>query len=111
VVLDGHAEPLALRATDRSITTVPELIAELDRTRQRGYSIDDEETTPGIVCFAVPVGGESGPGRFAISVTMLQARLEDSFRDALLADLRTIAAGMGNPMQPTRRARSMSSAG
>jgi DNA-binding IclR family transcriptional regulator len=111
VVLDGHAEPLALRATDRSITTVPELIAELDRTRQRGYSIDDEETTPGIVCFAVPVGGESGPGRFAIRVTMLQARLEDSFRDALLADLRTIAAGMGNPMQPTRRARSMSSAG
>lgn len=106
VVMDRLRGTTTLPAlTNRSITTVPELLAELDQTRKRGYSIDDEETTPGVACFAVPVGGEGGPARFAISVTLLQARLDDAVRDALLTDLRTIAAGMGNPMQPAGRVR------
>lgn len=47
------------------------LLADLDATRERGYSTDDEETTVGLVCLAVPVRGfrtDSNP--FAISVTV-----------------------------------------
>ncbi|TPQ18616.1 IclR family transcriptional regulator [Streptomyces sporangiiformans] len=85
----------------RSLTSVPALLADLELTRQRGYAVDDEETTTGILCLAVPVQGfrtDSAP--FAISVTVLKARLDDEFREALLKDLRTIAAGLENPMFP-----------
>lgn len=87
--------------TERSITTVPGLLAELDATRRRGYAVDDEEATMGVVCFAVPVAGfrtESAP--FAISVTALKARLDDELRAGLLTELRGVAAGMANPLQP-----------
>ncbi|MDP4507471.1 IclR family transcriptional regulator [Nonomuraea turcica] len=87
--------------SERSITSVPALLADLEATRRRGYAIDDEETTAGIVCLAVPVSGfrtDSAP--FAISVTVLKARLDEEFREALLADLRAIAAGMENPLLP-----------
>ncbi|MGP3976523.1 IclR family transcriptional regulator domain-containing protein [Streptomyces sp. 8N114] len=87
--------------SERSITTVPALLDDLAATRARGYSIDDEETTTGIVCLAVPVSGlrtDSTP--FAVSVTVLKARLDDAFRSALPTDLQTITRGLGNPMLP-----------
>ncbi|WP_223167263.1 IclR family transcriptional regulator [Nonomuraea sp. SYSU D8015] len=90
-----------VRLSERSITSVPALLADLEATRGRGYAIDDEETTAGIVCLAVPVSGfrtDSAP--FAISVTVLKARLDEEFREALLDDLREIAAGMENPLLP-----------
>lgn len=87
--------------SERSLVSVPALLADLAATRERGYAIDDEETTTGILCLSVPVRGfrtDSSP--FAISVTVLKARLDAEFRDALLKDLREIAAGLENPMLP-----------
>lgn len=87
--------------SERSIATASALLEELAITRERGYAVDDEETTTGILCLSVPVRGfrvDSPP--FAVSVTVLKARLDDVFREALLRDLRAIAAGMENPMLP-----------
>ncbi|MEH0532785.1 IclR family transcriptional regulator C-terminal domain-containing protein [Streptomyces stelliscabiei] len=87
--------------SERSITSVPALLQDLAQARERGYAVDDEEATAGVLCLAVPVTGfrtDSAP--FAISVTVLKARLDDEFRAALLKDLRAIAAGMENPMLP-----------
>jgi len=87
--------------SERSIGSGPALLADLAVTRERGYAVDDEETTAGILCLAVPVRGfrtDSAP--FAISVTVLKARLDEDFREALLKDLRAIAAGLENPMLP-----------
>ncbi|MEY9949250.1 IclR family transcriptional regulator [Kitasatospora sp. GAS1066B] len=90
------------RLSERSVTLVPDLMAELAATRERGYAVDDEETTPGITCLAVPVRGfRTDSPKFAISVTVLKARLDDEFRTALLKDLREIAAGLENPMLPS----------
>ncbi|WP_338681359.1 IclR family transcriptional regulator [Streptomyces acidiscabies] len=87
--------------SERSLTSAPALLADLARTRERGYAIDDEEATPGVVCLAVAVSGfRTDSAMFAISVTVLKARLDDELRAALLTDLRTIAAGMENPMLP-----------
>jgi IclR family transcriptional regulator, blcABC operon repressor len=87
--------------SDRSLASAPALLQDLAATRKRGYAIDDEEAGAGIVCLAVPVRGfrtDSSP--FAISVTVLKTRLDDEFREALLKDLRAIAAGLENPMLP-----------
>lgn len=78
--------------TDRSIRNVPDLLAELDRTRERGYAIDDEENTVGVVCFAVALPGTDRSGRQrAVSVTMLKARATDALRDSIIADLTELA--------------------
>ena len=91
--------------TARSHRTVPELLADLERIRVRGYAIDDEETSDGIVCFGVAVPARRpGDGPFAASVTMLKVRAADVARsDAIVADLGVLARRLANPLQPTRR--------
>lgn len=42
------------RRTERSITTVEGLHAELERIREQGYATDDQESEPGVNCLAVP---------------------------------------------------------
>jgi DNA-binding IclR family transcriptional regulator len=46
-------EPLST-PTERSIGTADRLHAELVRTRERGYGVDDQENEPGVACLAVP---------------------------------------------------------
>jgi hypothetical protein len=51
------------RFTDRTITELVELSAELDRIRHTGVAFDDEEHQPGLVCVAVPVLDRDGRSR------------------------------------------------
>lgn len=41
--------------TSNTISTFDDLNKELDKTRQLGYSVDDEENEPGVRCIAAPV--------------------------------------------------------
>jgi IclR family acetate operon transcriptional repressor len=43
------------RRTDRTITSVSEMLAELERVRERGYALDLGEEETGVHCLAVPV--------------------------------------------------------
>ena len=43
-----------VRRTGNTVTTAGALHEELELTRARGYSVDDQENEPGIVCLAVP---------------------------------------------------------
>lgn len=68
-----------------------ELLDDLDRTRARGYSIDDEENTEGVMCFsvAVPSLGADRP-LHAVSVTLLKPRATERLRERIVADLRDL---------------------
>ena len=44
-----------LAPTDRTITSLDDLLEDLRLTRERGYAIDDEECSPGLYCLAAPV--------------------------------------------------------
>lgn len=97
--LDPHVAEDRLRQvtvfpalTQNSIRNIPDLLAELERTRARGYAIDDEENTVGVMCLAVALPGTDRSGRQrAVSVTMLKARVTESLRDAIVADLQELA--------------------
>ena len=85
--------------TPRSHRDVPSLLADLDLVRERGYGVDDEETSEGILCLgvAVPRGGPDEP-QYAVSATLLKARVDDALRSALVADLHRLARLLANPM-------------
>ncbi|MGF9714876.1 IclR family transcriptional regulator [Paenibacillus sp. JMULE4] len=48
------------KLTANTITSVDELIAELERIRKRGYSIDDAESYEACKCFAAPIYDSTG---------------------------------------------------
>jgi DNA-binding IclR family transcriptional regulator len=81
--------PLEAR-TPRSITTVPALWIELERTKARGYAVDDQENELGINCIAIPArpGGAAGQ-EGAVSISALAFRLP---LERLVGELPTMRA-------------------
>jgi IclR family acetate operon transcriptional repressor len=63
---------LAMR-TRNTITSVARLKSELAAIRRRGYAVDQEETTEGIVCIGSPILGADGRPEAAISLAGLSA--------------------------------------
>jgi DNA-binding IclR family transcriptional regulator len=86
--------------TRRSLPTLDALLADLEIVRQRGYSMDDEETVEGVVCFGVAIPGrEPGEGPYAASITLLKARATFDRVPVLIADLHRLAARLSDPLR------------
>jgi IclR family transcriptional regulator, acetate operon repressor len=57
------------RYTDRTLTTLPALLADLATVRARGFALDDEERNPGMRCVGAPVFNEFGEAVAGLSVS------------------------------------------
>jgi DNA-binding IclR family transcriptional regulator len=90
-IVDEHGLPAF---TEHTITDREELFGELDRTRERGYAIDDQEAKPGIRCIAAPVVIEERGLYGAVSVTAPQSRMKDDRFEESLPELVTGAANV-----------------
>ena len=55
--------------TPRSIQDFDRLAADLAKTRERGYAVDDEERSPGVACLAAPIRDHAARVVAALSVT------------------------------------------
>jgi IclR family transcriptional regulator, acetate operon repressor len=78
------ANPLA-RLTSRTITSRGELLAELERIREAGYSTDLEEFHEGVCCFAAPLARGAAPYALALSAPKERFRAHrDEYLDAVL---------------------------
>jgi DNA-binding IclR family transcriptional regulator len=76
---DDYPEHVKLEAlTPKSLTTREGLIEELRATRERGYSISDEDVTPGIASVGAPIFDHTGAVRASLSV--------GGMRDPILGD-------------------------
>lgn len=64
------SEPLA-PSTPNSITSWAALQADLELTRERGYSLDDQESMLGICCAGAPVREQSGAVIAAVSTSTI----------------------------------------
>lgn len=82
--------PLA-RLTRHTITRPAALRRELAATRQRGYAVDREENSEGIVCFGIVVPLRS-PAVDAISLSLPSTRITPRTETAIPAALREAAA-------------------
>jgi IclR family acetate operon transcriptional repressor len=59
-------------ATEFSITDRGVLLAELARSRSRGYSVDQQEALPGVFCVGAPVRDHTGRSVAAISLSTIK---------------------------------------
>ena len=87
--------------TPRSAVTLDALQAELQRVREQGYSLDDEEREPGVRCLAAPLRGGGGSVVAALSVSAPVSRFGEAqvapFAAALLASAAQVEARLGGP--------------
>lgn len=75
--------------TEHSIGDVDALIAELDRIRERGYAIDDQEQEIGVRCFSMAV--PDAPTPTAVSVSGPISRVDEAFGERAVPMLRDAA--------------------
>jgi len=86
--------------TVNSLGTVEALLADLDVVRRRGYSMDDEETVEGVVCYGVMIPGrQPGEGPYAASITLLKVRATDERVPLLIADLHALSDRLSDPLR------------
>ena len=100
---DGEMEP----RTKNTITTLARLKIELATVRRRGFAVDEEETTEGVVCVGAPILGPDGRPEAAISVAGLRAGLAASMIDNLGRSVagaaRQVASARGGVAPPLPR--------
>ncbi|NLR97544.1 IclR family transcriptional regulator [Rhizobium sp. P38BS-XIX] len=65
------------RFTEKTVQSFEQLREELQNTRDRGYSFDDEERTKGMRCVASPILNVHGEAVAGISVSGPKHRLQD----------------------------------
>ncbi|MEJ6553457.1 IclR family transcriptional regulator [Microbacterium esteraromaticum] len=75
--------------TEYSIGDVDALLAELDRIRERGYAIDDQEQEIGVRCFSMAV--PDAPTPTAVSVSGPISRVDEAFGERAVPMLRKAA--------------------
>lgn len=69
--------------TATTITTVEELLRDLDRVRERRYAVDDEEDSDGVFCVGAPVLDHRETCVAAVSLTGLKLTLPPGGIDGL----------------------------
>ncbi len=76
------AKPMESK-TPHTITSIPELLRDLDIIRERGYALDDEENEPGARCIAAAIRDPSGRVLGAHSVSGPTWRINDRMVDRI----------------------------
>lgn len=79
------------RYTERSIDNPAQLREELERVRQLGYALDDEEHAIGLRCVAAAIFDQNGQALAAISLSGPKARITDNRLDELGVAVRQTA--------------------
>lgn len=70
--------------TEQTITAPSELLAELERVREHGYALDDEEISRGLTCIGAPIFGLNGEVIAALSLTAPSHVYDDGVPDAII---------------------------
>ena len=80
-----------VRLTPKTITTREALLEELNRVREQGYALDNEECELGHRCVSVPLYDYTGTVAAAISVFDSVERLTDDYIQSILPAMQQLA--------------------
>ena len=99
--LEAHIPESFTARTDRTIHDRAELEADLRRTRERGYAIDDEENRPGIRGYAAPIFNHTEAVVAAVSIGGPADRITGD--DAILGEQISASAARISRLLGSRR--------
>lgn len=77
--------------TPHTITTVSELIHEIETVRNQGYGVNNEEYWIGMYCLARPIRNYTGQIVAAVSASIPTFRMNDQKKEFVLAELKETA--------------------
>lgn len=87
------------KRTAKTITTVPRLLKDLEKVREQGYAIDDEENNIGARCVGAPVFNQDGAIEASIglsgTINQVNGQTMPRILEALKDAARHISMGMG----------------
>lgn len=81
--------------TDRSITNRTDLEAEIERVRQQGFAVSEQESEDGVCSVAVAVPGVNG-ALYAINVSVPAHRMTDTLQAEIAESLRQTSEELTN---------------
>lgn len=84
--------------TARTMTSIPAIMRELDRVRERGYSTCEEELELGMSAYAVAVAGLPGEPARALTVVGPSKRLTHHHANGLVDDLVRVGQEISDAM-------------
>ncbi len=84
--------------TKRAIRTIAELAEECQRTRDRGFAIDNEEFHKGVRCLAAPIRDASRQVVAAIGISAPVSRLSETRCEKVAQDLKRAAAQISSKL-------------
>ncbi len=94
-----YPNPVLERFTADTVTTISQLMEELETTRLRGYATDRGEYSAGINCIAVPIVTVTNVPKAAISISIPAQRYvqydEQILVDAIVTEAYTVARKLG----------------
>lgn len=90
-----------IRRTPHTLTSIPELMAELAAIRQRGFAIDNEENEQGVRCVGAAIYDSLGDAIGAVSVSALVFSFPDEtlgeMGATVLSTAEKISKALGSP--------------
>ena len=89
-----RAMPLT-QYTERTITTVPAMLEDLNRIQQNEIGIDNQESIKGMVCVAVPVRAADGGVVGGLAISAPEARISMEVALKLVPQIRQAATRLG----------------
>jgi len=103
-LLDLYPDEVLPGKTPNSIQRRTDLLSHLEECAERGYAVDDEESSLGVRCVGVPVFDPHGGGLLAISVTSVPARIDgqdlEHASQAVRAAAALVTASFGGRIPP-----------
>lgn len=86
-----------VQKTPKTIMTAAALFEEIYQVRRQGFSIDDEESELGLICYAAPIVDKMGTGIAAVSISGPAHRMIEN-RDNCAACIKQVAAEISDKL-------------
>ncbi|RCW77211.1 IclR family transcriptional regulator [Saliterribacillus persicus] len=86
------------KQTSKTITTKQKYLRELQKVKDTGYSVDDEENEPGIYCIAVPIFDYSNQAVAAISISTTKQTINQAMKKLIIQELKQTCDQISNQL-------------
>lgn len=87
-----------VKQTENTITNEHDFKKELQKVKEQGFAMDDEENEPGVCCVAVPVRNHSGEVIASVSLSMPEPRAKTEELDQVIEYMKDLSSNVSTEL-------------